>query len=89
MLRQEIFKRRKSVRRDIKRGNFNVGEKSVEIFGLEYNFRERLMADALAKHCATVESNLLVFIPAGRKHGTNMTSRTEKQPVTMIHDTVY
>ena len=89
MLRQKILKRCKSVRRNIKRRDFNIGEESVEIFGLEYDFGERLVTHALAKHRATVESYLLVFIPAGRKYAQTLSASSARQIMAKFNNNKY
>ena len=68
MFRQEVLECGKSIRRNIKRGDFNIREKFVKLFGLEYDFGQRLVTHTLTQHCATVESDLLVFIPMRMKN---------------------
>lgn len=81
MFCQEVLERRKCIWCNVKSGDFNVGEESVEFFRLEYYFGQRLMAHTLAKHGTTVESNLLVFIPAGRRYAQPLSTRRKKTAI--------
>ena len=54
MFRQEVLESGKSVRCDVKRGHFDVREKSVEFFRLKNDLGEWFVTDALPQHCAAV-----------------------------------
>lgn len=53
----------KGIRGDIEGGNLDILEKVIKVVRVEQDFREGLIANALAEHRATIESNLLLLIP--------------------------
>lgn len=56
------FKRRESVRRDIKRRDLDVSEEVVKIVWIDHNFGQRLVSRAFSQHCATVERDVLMLV---------------------------
>lgn len=52
------------IRGDVKRGHLHVAEEIFEVFGVEDDFGERLVPDALAQHNPTIQSHLRRLIPA-------------------------
>ena len=56
---------------DVKGRHLHVTEEVVEILRVEHDLGQRLVTTAFPEHHATVERNLLVFIP---KHITSLHS---------------
>lgn len=56
------LKCRKGVGGNVERGHLYVAEEIEEFVRVQHDLGQRLVASALAQHCAAVQGDLLVFV---------------------------
>lgn len=56
------FKRRKSVRCDIERRDFDISKEVIKVIRIDHDLGQGFVSRAFSQHCAAVECDVLMFV---------------------------